>query len=307
MTNLHIPQTLQAGDCIGIIAPAGEVRELNDLNTGVAILKAMGFEVKLPTQLWPGKGYLADTDRNRAQEFHRMWADPEVKALMALRGGFGCLRMLPFLDPQEINKENKILIGYSDITVLHAALQHTNSLISFHGPMLCGLSGITEKSRQRLYACLTGRWDKAITETGIEVLRDGEPARGTLIGGNLSTLMSLLATPMDMDWSDKILFLEDVGEPLYRLDRMLTQLWHSGKMEHVKGLILGDFSLSSNQDSLEKIRFHEEIWNRVLELTRSCNMPVWGNFPVGHGRDNLTLPHGAEALMDSNRVRLSFS
>lgn len=302
----HIPQTLEAGDTIGIIAPAGQIRHQNSVNQGVAILKEMGFEVKLPANLWPGSGYLADTDRNRAKEFHAMWADPEIKALMALRGGFGCLRMLPFLDPIEISKENKILIGYSDITVLHAALQHTNKLVSFHGPMLSGLSDITADSRQRLYACLTGRWDTALTETGVEVLRGGAPISGTLIGGNLSTLMSMLATPMDMDWSGKILFLEDVGEPLYRLDRMLTQLWHSGKMEHVAGLILGDFSLNSGQDSLEKIRFHEEIWNRVLELTQSCNMPVWGNFPIGHGRHNITLPHGANTHMDSDRRRLSF-
>lgn len=266
----------------------------------------MGFELRVPRNLWPGTGYLADTDRNRALEFHKMWADPEISTLLALRGGFGCLRLLPFLDPVEIKKEQKLLIGFSDITVLHGALHKTNDLISLHGPVLTSLSSISPDSLQRFYASLTGKWDKPIEKGKIEVLRGGSPVHGRLIGGNLSSLISVLATDTDMDWSGTILFLEDVGEPLYRLDRMFTQLWHSGKIEQPAGIILGDFSMNSEQDSLEKIRFHEEIWKRVLELTESAGMPVWGNFPIGHGKDNMTLPHGADARMDSNNVKLSF-
>ncbi len=306
MKDCMVPQALETGDTIAIIAPAGQIRNTAALKQGISILKGMGFEVKLPTNLWPGKSYLADTDRNRAQEFHRMWADPEIKALMALRGGFGSLRMLPFLDPEMIKKENKLLIGFSDITVLHAALQQSNKLITLHGPMLTSLADLSQESLQRFHASLLGKWDRALNESGVEVLRHGPPVCGKLLGGNLSSLISILATPMDCDWSKCILFLEDVGEPLYRLDRMLSQLWHSTKIVQPAGIILGDFSQNSGQDSLEKIRFHEEIWQRVLELTESAQMPVWGNFPIGHGRDNLTLPHGAEALMDSDRTRLSF-
>ena len=306
MSQNHIPKALQPGDCIGIIAPASQIQEKDALEQGISILKEMGFEVRLPRSLWPGTGYLADTDSNRALEFHKMWADPEISALLAVRGGFGSLRLLPFLDPEEIQKECKLLIGFSDITVLHGALSQTNDIISLHGPMLTGLSSISRDSLARFHACLLGKWNSPIESRQIEVLRGGDKVSGKLLGGNLSSLISVLATTVDIDWSGSILFLEDVGEQLYRLDRMLTQLWHCGKLNQPAGIILGDFSLSLEQDSLEKIRFHEEIWKRVLELTESSGMPVWGNFPIGHGPDNLTLPHGAEARMDSSKVILSF-
>jgi len=304
-TNL-IPQALQVGDCIGIIAPAGQIRDTANLQRGIFILKEMGFEVRLPRGLWPGTGYLADTDSNRALEFHKMWADPDISALLALRGGFGSLRLLPFLDPEAIKKEYKLLIGFSDITILHTSLQHIHHGISFHGPMLTSLSTINKDSLQNFYSCLTGNWDKAIKNQGVEVLRGGDTVKGKLTGGNLSSLISLLGTPIDQDWSDCIVFLEDVGEPLYRIDRMLTQLWHCGKLNQAAGIILGDFSLNREQDSLAKIRFHEEIWKRVLELTGSTKPVVWGNFPIGHGLENLTLPCGADAAMDSSQVILSF-
>lgn len=306
MNKTRFPLSLQPGDCIGIIAPAGQIHDQIALTRGISIIKDMGFEVKLPRNLWPGTGYLADSDPNRAREFHRMWADPEISALLAVRGGYGCLRLLPFLDPLEIKKDRKLLIGFSDITVLHGALYQTNELISLHGPTLTSLSTTSTEGLQRLYSCLSGSWDCPLQDRSVEVLRDGAPVQGRLIGGNLSSLMSLLATEIDLDWSGVILFLEDVGEPLYRIDRMLSQLWHCGKINQPGGIILGDFSLNREQDSLDKIRFHEAIWNRVLDLTASSAMPIWGNFPIGHGRDNLSLPHGADALMDSGTVKLSF-
>ncbi|MEA3469030.1 MAG: LD-carboxypeptidase [Thermodesulfobacteriota bacterium] len=303
------PPVLQTGDCIGIIAPGGQLRDLSPLEQGVAILKEMGFEVRLPRQLWPGTGYLADNDANRALEFHRMWCDPEISAVMALRGGFGCLRLLPFLDRDEIfrQKEKKLLIGFSDITILHQALFQINNMISLHGPMLTTLSTSSRESIERLYASLTGKWNVPVQDKKIEVLRGGDPVSGTLTGGNLSSLVSLLGTPYDQDWNNSILFLEDTGEPLYRLDRMLTQLAQCGKLSQPRGIILGDFSLSPDQDRLQFIRFHEEFWTRMLELTESTQIPLWGNFPTGHGADNLPLPHGATAVMDSRHALLSFT
>ena len=306
MNRDRIPKPLQPGDCIGVIAPAGQIQDTTALQQGISILKDMGFEVKVPRNLWPGTGYLADTDTNRAIEFHKMWADPDISALLALRGGFGSLRLLPFLNPDDIKKEQKLLIGFSDITILHCALHQTNNLISLHGPVLTNLSSINSDSRQRFYASLTGNWDKSLKFNQVEVLRDGPPVHGKLIGGNLCSLMSIVSTPIDLDWKGNILFLEDVGEPLYKLDRMFTQLWHCGKINQPAGIILGDFSPNDGLDSLERIRFHEEIWKRVLELTKSGGMPIWGNFPIGHGKGNMTLPHGADALLDSSKVTLSF-
>ncbi|MBU1138291.1 MAG: LD-carboxypeptidase [Proteobacteria bacterium] len=306
MTISPPPPSLQPGDCIGIIAPGGQLRDLSPLEQGVSILQEMGFEIRLPRQLWPGTGYLADTDSNRALEFHRMWADPEISAVFALRGGFGCLRLLNLLDRNQLRQHQKMLIGFSDITILHQALFQATKMVSLHGPMLTTLSSSSRESVERLYACLRGKWKIPVHNSKIEVLRGGDPARGTLLGGNLSSLMSLLATPLEQDWTDAILFLEDVGEPLYRIDRMLTQLAHCGKFNQARGIILGDFSLTRDQDRLERLRFHEQIWMRVLELTEPTGIPVWGDFPVGHGPDNLTLPHGAEAAMDSGQRILSF-
>jgi muramoyltetrapeptide carboxypeptidase len=306
MNTNHVPQALQVGDCIGIIAPAGQIQDTTNLDRGICILKEMGFEVRIPRNLWPGTGYLADTDSNRALEFHKMWADPDISAILALRGGFGSLRLLPFLDPDEIKKNNKLLIGFSDITVLHSALFKTTQNISFHGPVLTSLSSMNHNSLAQFHACLSGKWNKPIREAQVEILRGGDSVKGKLIGGNLSSLISIIGTNADQDWTDCILFLEDLGEPLYRIDRMLTQLWHSGKLNQPAAIILGDFSLNKDQDSLEKIRFHEEIWKRVLELTLPSDIVVWGNFPIGHGVDNLTLPHGADAEIDSSRVILSF-
>ncbi|MCF8056554.1 MAG: LD-carboxypeptidase [Desulfocapsa sp.] len=305
MKSASFPQPLSRGDCVGIIAPAGQIRDTDLLERGVLILKDMGFEVRLPRNLWPGTGYLADSDSNRALEFHRMWADPEIPALLALRGGFGCLRLLDFIDSAEIQKNQKILIGFSDITIIHGALYQANKTISLHGPVLSTLSTCNRESLERFYASLTGKWDASIRSRQVEVLRGGNPVQGRLAGGNLSSLISVISTPLDQDWSNTILFLEDVGEPLYRLDRMLTQLAHCGKLKQPAGIILGDFSLTAEQDPIEKIRFHEEIWQRVLELT-AATVPIWGNFPVGHGPANLTLPHGAAAVMDSSKALLSF-
>lgn len=303
------PPPLKPGDSIGIIAPGGQLRDVTPLEQGVTILREMGFEVKLPRNLWPGTGYLADNDANRALEFHRMWCDPDISAIMALRGGFGCLRLIHLLDKDELlkHKQNKLLIGFSDITILHQALFQIDTIISLHGPVVTTLAKSSRESIERLYSCLCGGWNKSIQENTIEILRGGPPVQGTLIGGNLSSLVSLLATPLDLDWHNSILFLEDVGEPLYRLDRMFTQLAQCDKLNQPQGIILGDFSPSREMDRLESIRFHEEIWTRMLELTESTKIPLWGNFPVGHGAANLALPHGALAEMDNRRAQLSFA
>jgi len=301
------PKPLKRGDCIGIIAPAGQIQKTEPLDQGIAILHEMGFKVKLPRNLWPGTGYLADTDSNRAHEFHKMLADEDVSALLALRGGFGCLRLLPLLDLEEIKKHPKPVIGFSDLTILHTLLFQKCGLISFHGPVLTSLSSCTTTGLERFHASLTGKWDKPLQFKSVEILRGGDLVTGPLVGGNLSTITSILSTPLQPDFTDSILFLEDIGEPLYKLDRMFSQLSQSGLLTQASAIFLGDFSPSPEMDSLESIRFHEEIWTRVLELTVNTNMPVWGNFPIGHCSSNFTLPHGSLANADSCQAMLSFS
>lgn len=301
-----VPAPLKPGALIGIIAPAGQLRDREGFDAGIRILAEIGFEPRFPRPLWPGTGYLADSDPSRAAEFNRMWADPDISALFCLRGGYGCLRMAGMIDLSEVRRHPKLLIGFSDITILHTHLFEQTGLISLHGPTLSTLARSDRDSLARLHQCLTGNWHAPLQCKGVEVLRGGEPIRGHLIGGNLSSLLTLPATPFAPDYTGRILFLEDVGEPLYRIDRMLTQLHLAGSLQQVAGIILGDFSLHREMETAEKIRHHQAIWNRVLQLTANTTIPVWGGFPIGHGTTNLTLPHGAEAVMDSKNGKLLF-
>ena len=308
MIQPRFPAPLQRGDVIGVVAPAGQIPDTRDFETGLSILHEMGYEPRFPRDLWPGTGYLADSDSGRSQELQRLWNDDEVRAIMALRGGYGCLRLAPLLDFNLPAGKAKFLIGFSDITILHTLLFQQTGMISLHGPVLTTLGQCSLGSLERFFACLGGKWQKEITSPrNLEILRGGDEVNGRLIGGNLSSLVSLLGTPYCPDWPDTILFLEEVTEPLYRIDRMLMQLYLAGVFNKINGIILGDFMGNQVPDDLERYRFHEQIWRRILELTAPLALPVWGNFPAGHIPNNLTLPHGAMACMDSYRASLRFS
>jgi muramoyltetrapeptide carboxypeptidase len=215
---------------------------------------------------------------------------------MAVRGGYGCLRILDRIDLQQVRQTPKLLIGFSDITILHTFLQQETGLISLHGPVLTSLANSSEPALERFHQCLLGNWTDTITGK-FEVLRSGRPCRGILTGGNLSSIVSLLGTQFAPLWKDKIVFLEDTNEPFYRLDRMMTQLFHAGMFKNIHGLILGDFSIADPQD----------VRKRALELTAQIGIPVWGFFPTGHCSDNLTLPIGAQAIMESDTLTLQFT
>lgn len=300
------PPPLQRGDVIGIIAPAGQISDKQRFEQGIAILADMGFHPRFPREMWPGNGYLADSDRMRARELHEIFADSDIKAVMAARGGYGCLRILGHLDFQLLRQDPKAFVGFSDITLLLNQAAHLGNMLSFHGPVVTSLCDSSNESLDRLYSSLTGNWRRSIAPAKLEVLRGDQQAEGRLVGGNLCSIVTLLGTPYDFDWQDCIVLLEDIGEPLYRIDRMLTQLALADKLSQAAGIILGDFILNSNQDALEKIQYTEYVWQRILELTAGCAIPVWGNFPSGHCGTNLTLPVGAHAVMDSGRGELRF-
>ncbi|PID76686.1 MAG: LD-carboxypeptidase [Deltaproteobacteria bacterium] len=301
----RLPERLKKGDLIGIIAPAAGLKDEKPFINGLQILREMGFEPVYPRELWPGNYFLADTDENRALEFNRMWAEPSVKALIAARGGYGCLRLLPYLDQQLMARTPKLLTGFSDITLLNAYLLKKHNLISLHGPVVASLPNSSRPSIERLAACLAGNWSASIEFSGHEILRDGQGEFARLIGGNLSTLITLIGTDYDLDYSGAILFMEDVNEPPYKLDRMLTQMKLAGKFEQLAGLILGEFSHDEITDTAEKLRYQEYIWQRMLQLAGGC-CPIIAGFPLGHGRENLTLPYGAYAKINTSQGRLEF-
>lgn len=301
-----IPSPLQVGDTLGVIAPAGMLKDEAVFHSGVRILSEMGFKVKFPRELWPGVDYLADSDKNRAAEINELFRDSEVKAIISMRGGYGCLRILDKINLDIIATNPKFLVGFSDITVLQQYLYFQTGLISFHGPTLSTLSNSTQESLEKFRSNLLGQWRLHVFDKSVVQLQGSRNVTATLIGGNLASLTTLLGTKYDSDWSDKILFLEDINEPLYKIDRMLTQLSAAGKFENIRGVILGNFTSPKNDKSVDQLRYKESVWTRVLEMCPNKNIPVWGDFPSGHCAHNITFPLGATATMDCSKCRVVF-
>jgi muramoyltetrapeptide carboxypeptidase len=300
------PAPLNRGDTLGIFAPAGKLPHEAHFRQGVAILQEMGFHVKFPQNLWPGQEYLADSDEKRGHEFNRLVQDVEIKGLISARGGYGCLRMLDKIDIDAVVDNPKIVVGLSDITILQNYLYERTGLVSLHGPVVTSLPGADAETLTGLYSCLTHMVPQSINPENIEILRQGPDMSAPLVGGNLASLVTLLGTPYDFSWDKKIVFLEDINEPVYKIDRMLTQLKLAGKLDNIAGLILGDFSTAGNQNDSEKRRYLNLIWKRALDLCPARPMPIWGNFPSGHCSSNLTFPLGATVLMKSRQIQLLF-
>jgi muramoyltetrapeptide carboxypeptidase len=298
---LRIPPFLKRGGCIGLFSPAGPVRDQDRLQKGTAILRELGFTVRQSAPARQSHDYLSADDRFRADEFQALIIDEQVDALMAVRGGYGCQRLIPLLDLELVRAHPKLIIGFSDLTVLLNAIAGRARVMTVHGPVVTSLGDCDRESILAFGNLLGGRVHSYPAPGGLEVLRSGT-ADGTLLGGNLATLVHLLATPWEIDWRGALLFLEDTGEPMYRIDRMLTQLHQCGRLEKLAGLILGTFDLGP--DSSENLRLQEQIWHRVLELTDRAGYPVWGGFPAGHRQSNFPLLLGARATMDSGAGEL---
>lgn len=286
---------LRRGDSIGIFAPAGPLVDREGAEAGLRILKEAGFNPRYQRGIFQRRSdYLAGSDEQRIAELHELLSDPETGALMAMRGGYGSLRLLNLIDWQLLKARPKIIVGFSDLTVLHAACLSQTAMVNLHGPMLCTLDQCDRESILHLFNTLTGSPPTSIRPAGLEIIRPGS-ARGPLIGGNLTCLSHLLATPWEPGWQGGVLLLEEVGEAPYRVDRLLTQLAMSGRLEQVTAIIVGELTDCGSQES---------CLQRLLELTQARKTPIWANFPAGHGRRNLTLPLGAEVELDSNRGEL---
>lgn len=292
------PPLLARGDTIGLAAPAGPIRE-DVLQQGLELLRACGVKkVKYAPDICRHDNYLAGPDQRRIDELHSLWDDDEVKAILAVRGGYGCARLLPRLNFELIRQKPKILVGFSDLTILLNVIHCQTGLTTFHGPMLSTVVRDGRPALESMLNELTVHAQANLKINGLEVLRPGQ-TQGRLLGGNLTCLAQLLATPYEPDWAGAILLLEDINEPAYRVDRLLTQLHLAGRLAGLAGIILGEFLGNDSQD----IPDLELVWRRTLELTQDT-IPVWGNFPAGHGRRNLLLPIGRPVHMDSGSATL---
>lgn len=265
------------------------------------ILQEMGFRVKEFQEQGSSAPYLAADDRCRLDGLHALLTDTDVQALLALRGGFGCLRIADRIDFDLIRTSRKFIIGFSDISVLLNAVNSRSGLVSIHGPVLTTLAVSDRRSTDSLLALLTRPLPATISTAGAVVLRPGR-ASGILRGGNLTTLVHLLGTPWEICWDQTLLLLEDTGEPMYKIDRMLTQLQLAGKLGRLAGILLGTFDGAGDQQGNRALQ--EQVARRVLELTEQEATPVWSNVPVGHCRWNMALPLGVSMTMNSDSVEL---
>ncbi len=287
------PPALKKGDTIGLFAPAGPIPGGEILSKGCQLLEEFGFKVKYGSDISQQTNYLAGSDERRVQEFQTLWQDPEVKALLAVRGGYGSIRIMADLDIAEISQHPKLIIGFSDLTVLLNGLQSVTSLVTLHGPMLSTMVRDGRVSAHKFLEGLTTIGRDEITPANLQILRTGE-CTGRLMGGNLTNLVHLIGTPFEPDWGDTILFVEDINETAYKIDRMLTHLKLATRLDKVAGIILGGFLAEGN----EPINDIELIHQRVLELTDE-HIPVWAGFPVSHGSENIIMPLGVQARMNS--------
>lgn len=291
-------QPLKPGDTIGVVAPAS-CFDQEAFHRGVQRLEAMGFEVRYREDLFSKQRYLAGSDPRRFGELKEFLLAPDVKAIFAARGGYGSVRLLPALE--KVNPPTpKILMGYSDITSLLNFAWQRWGWITFHGPVVAKDIGdrLAEAGERSLLRCLT---DPAplgeIKQAGMVGLQPGK-ARGRLIGGCLSLVVCSLGTPYQIDASDKILYLEDVGEKLYSLDRMLTHLRQAGVLEKAKGIVFGPLKDAHDEPVV--------VMNLMIDLLGDLNIPILFGFPSGHREDSWTIPLGVEVSLDADRATLTF-
>ena len=293
---------LKKGDTIGIIAPASCTTYEKVLEAKKNI-EDMGYQVILGECTKKQWYSYAGTDEERAEEINSFFADKNIDAIICMRGGYGSNRLIELLDFEIIKRNSKIFVGYSDITTLHIALNEKANLITFHGPM--AVSNFTGNYNRDTYEnfieILSNSRDKQsiknITKE-LEVLNEGR-VKGKLVGGNLATLIATLGTEYDLDYNGKILFLEDVGEKTYKIDRFLNQLKKHGVFEKIEGLVLGDFK-NCTQDSEKDMTLLEVFQNYFKELKK----PVIYNFESGHSEPMLTLPLGAICEIDTYNKEL---
>jgi muramoyltetrapeptide carboxypeptidase len=311
--SMHLikPRRLLPGDLVGIIAPGGHTSD-GALAKAVANIESLGLRVRLGDNINYVYGNYGGTVAQRLEDLHGMFLDPQIKAVWAIRGGSGCISLLEHIDYRLIRAHPKILIGYSDITALHLALLRRSGLVTFHGPVAS--STFSEYSVTQLQNVLMTPHDsytipmaadnaqKALEQPNyaIRTVHDGI-ATGRLIGGNLSLVAALAGTPYAADFHDAILYLEEVNEEPYRVDRMMTQLQLSQGFRHAAAVMLGIFENCEATDGESALTLDETVDQHLLPLTR----PAVAGYSFGHIRNQFTIPVGLRATLDSGQQTLT--
>lgn len=297
------PAALREGDCIGLAAPASPFQE-EALHEGIEVLRDMGFRVRYEPRVFERYRYLAGRDAERAAELQTLFADPDVKAIFCCRGGYGSQRLLPFLSASTIRANPKLFMGYSDLTSLLCYLDACCGLTTLHGPVVCGdlRRDLGAAARRQLTGMLTGDMEAMqppdACQDDLVVLRAGD-AEGRLLGGCLSVFAGAIGTPFQPRTRGAMLFLEDKGERLYVIDRLLTALKLSGLLEGVRGLVFGHFERVEADAHLPY-----DAKDVIVDVLGDLGVPILYGFPAGHCPQPLTLPFGVGAAIRGGRLVL---
>lgn len=297
------PQKLKQGDTVGIIAPSSPPDQ-KSLEKSLEFLRGLGLKWKFGDHVKDVYGYLAGTDESRLDDIHKMFKDPEVKAIICAGGGFGSARYTDQLDFELIRQNPKIFWGFSDVTFLHTAIGLYSNLVTFHGPMLASCVGresfhdLSAKMFNQLFEPKELRYEQSITP--LETIHDGV-VTGEIVGGNLSLLAHSLGTPYEVNTKGKILFLEDIGEEPYRVDGLLNQLRLAGKLEDAAGIVIGDFADAEPQ----KRKISLTLTELFDHYTKNLKIPVVKGFNIGHCEPHFSIPLGVEATLDANELTLT--
>lgn len=294
------PLYLKKGDKIALVCPAKKLP--GSIDEAIAILSSWGLEVIIGESVYASYHQFAGTDELRIKDIQQFLDDPSVKAIIAGRGGYGTIRIIDELDFTLFNLNPKWFVGFSDITVLLSHIISQSEVQCIHGQMPYTFEESTPEALNSLKKALFGEQQVYQYESGFPN-RSGE-ATGLLIGGNLTLLAMLQGSVSEMDFKDKILFLEDVGEHEYSIDRMLRMLKRAGKLANLKGLIIGAF----NEIEVEKIPFGQTVEEVIWDIIREYDYPVCFNFPIGHIDHNLTMILGAEVILkvETNNVQFKY-
>lgn len=337
LSGLKKGKALKKGDCIGITAPAYYIKD-NDFNQAVMFLRILGYKVKVTKSCTSRYRYFAGSDRQRAKDLNELFEDDSVDAILCLRGGYGCARILDYLDYEMIAEHPKLLIGFSDVTALHISLMEKCGLSTVCGPMLSSFKDIYSQYITQLFqnesvteqllensdlpwngvidlneasfddtdlAYTVSQFQSGLTSNkplGDIALPEGEElhtlipgsAKGVIIGGNLTVIASLIGTEYELQGEHALLFIEEVGEKAYRIDRMLQQLYQSGLFDRVDGILIGE--MTDNQD--DETCTVEQV---LKEYARLAGKPCITGVPSGHDKNNMFLPFGVMAEMTANK------
>lgn len=296
LKQLILPPALKKGDLIGVCAPAGGIKNHSEITEFEEVLNELGYKVLFSKNIESNTGYFSGTDQQRAEDFMNLIQNDEVKAIFFIRGGWGCARILDYLNFDMIQSNPKIIMGFSDPTSLLNAISVKTGLVTFHGPG--GNSTWNDYSMLYINKLLVEGseilYQNQASDLPIVTYTEGS-ATGVLFGGNLSVLSGMIGSEFLPDWKGKILFLEDVAEEPYRIDRMLTHLKLAGVFDKISGLILGNFRKCIPEEP--NISFTlEEVFEQHF---KGVAFPVYYGAQIGHTRNKFTVPIGAKVEMDA--------